>query len=85
MILSIETFGAFRDFYKAGFIEIECELPIQIGTIKDLIALQNIEIPNFANLVKTSVIANETEILGDAFMIDKICQLMILPPVSGGK
>ncbi len=83
MIITIEPYGIFRDFF-AKPIEFSFDKPISIGAIKSQIETQIPPQFHSKNLVETSVIADDKQILPNDYIINTSQNLMILPPVSGG-
>lgn len=80
MKIIIRHYGAFRKL--GGSTALDMPAPATVGAIKTALAAtlgaQN------ALLVGDSVIAGDTDILPDEFVIDEHCTLSILPPVCGG-
>ncbi|MCG5529492.1 hypothetical protein LRD18_01215 [Halorhodospira halochloris] len=76
----IEFFGAFRE-YGAG-VELSLESGCRAEQVK--LALESTIGSGAANLLAHSVLADEEQILGPDWQLDKTAYLAILPPVSGG-
>lgn len=80
MIITIQTYGAFRKF--GTMIELDVPSGVTIGMIKQklLLRLGSAE----QELVRVSVLASSTEILADDVLYQDGQKLAILPPVCGG-
>lgn len=80
MKITIQHYGAFRNLGDSTTLEMS--VPTTIGSIRMAMAKQ-LE-GQHRLLVEDSAIANDTDILPDAYVIDDPCVLSILPPVCGG-
>jgi molybdenum cofactor biosynthesis protein MoaC len=80
MKIIVQHYGAFRNLGDNTLLEIS--LPTTIGIIRTAMAAQ-LE-GQHSLLVGDSAIANDTDILPDAYVIEEPCVLSILPPVCGG-
>jgi molybdopterin converting factor small subunit len=80
MKIVIQHYGAFRNLGDSTALEIS--LPTTIGIIRTAMAAQ-LE-GQHSLLVGDSAIANDMDILPDAYVIEEPCVLSILPPVCGG-
>lgn len=80
MNITIQFYGAFR---KLGSSQrITCESPSSIAQIKSV--LSSVLGEGHKALIKDSVMANDTDILPNDYILMKDCTLSILPPVCGG-
>lgn len=80
MKIIIQHYGAFRNLGDSTALEIS--LPTTIGVIRTALAAR-LE-GQHSLLVGDSAIANDINILPDAYVIEEQCTLSILPPVCGG-
>ncbi len=80
MIITIQTYGAFRKF--GAMIELDIPSGVTIGIIKQKLALRLGSAEQ--ELVRVSVLASATEILADNALYQDGQKLAILPPVCGG-
>jgi molybdopterin converting factor small subunit len=80
MTIVIQHYGAFRNMGDSTALEIS--LPTTVGVIRAAMAAQLAGQQRL--LVEDSAIANDADILPDAYVIDAPCVLSILPPVCGG-
>lgn len=80
MKIVIQHYGAFRNLGDSTALDIS--LPTTIGIIRAAMAVQ-LE-GQHSLLVGDSAIANDVDILPDAYVIEEPCVLSILPPVCGG-
>ncbi|MBN9565119.1 MAG: MoaD/ThiS family protein [Alphaproteobacteria bacterium] len=80
MTIIIQHYGVFRNLGDSTSLEIS--LPTTISIIRRAMVEQLGEQHSF--LVGDSVIANDIDILPDAYVIEEPCALSILPPVCGG-
>lgn len=80
MKIIVDYYGAFRIFGKQTALDIEA--PATVRAVKS--ALMSVLGVEHQALIEDSVLANETDILSDAFVLDAECTLSILPPVCGG-
>lgn len=80
MTIIIQHYGAFRNLGDSTALEIS--LPTTISIIRMVMAAQ-LE-GQHGLLARDSAIANDTDILPDAYVIEEPCVLSILPPVCGG-
>ncbi len=78
--LIIQHYGSFRKFGIDTSLKLEA--PATINVIKSLFA--DTIGKDQQILVASSVLANDSAILQDDYIIDKSCALSILPPVCGG-
>jgi molybdopterin converting factor small subunit len=76
----ISHYGAFKKLGSNTIISVPA--PITIGTVRAALAEKLGD--EHKALVEDSALANDTDILPDAFVIDANCALSILPPVCGG-
>ena len=76
--IHLKFFGAFREYGES--IDFTIPMGSNLKTIKKIITEK---VPN-SELIKSSVIANDDEILTETDILDKDCNLSILPPVCGG-
>ena len=84
--VTITLFGAFRK-YDVQFVTIELPQASSISDIKKYLKdkLLSINANLFErDLVKHSVLANDSEILNDNVVLVQDAKLSILPPVCGG-
>lgn len=85
MQLTIQTFGAFRQFGREFILELN-----ETATVADIRAPLIDALAEFkaefdiAGLVDSSRFATETTILDDDALLANISKIHILPPVSGG-
>ncbi|MFA5593369.1 MAG: MoaD/ThiS family protein [Micavibrio sp.] len=80
MKITIHHYGAFR---KIGSkTDLEVPAPATIGAVRAALAAQMGE--QHKLLIEDSVLANDTDILPDEFIISDSCALSVLPPVCGG-
>lgn len=85
MQITIQTFGAFRQFGRKIVLELS-----DGATIADIRAplvaalAENTASFDIAGLVESSRFANEVEILAEDFELSENALITILPPVSGG-
>ena len=78
--ITITHYGAFR---KLGTdTKISIPAPATIGAVRTVLADKLGDAHRV--LVGDSVLASDTDILPDAYVIDGSCALSILPPVCGG-
>ncbi|MEZ5903384.1 MAG: hypothetical protein R3D88_08815 [Alphaproteobacteria bacterium] len=80
LVLPIKFFGMFRKFGKQ--VEVEIPSGSSVLEIKSMI-IQKLGAEN-KDLVDSSVLANTTDILPDAYIFNEVQNLSILPPVCGG-
>jgi len=80
MKIVIQHYGAFRKLGDSTALEVS--LPATIGAIRTAMAAR-LE-GQHKLLVQDSAIANDADILPDAYVIEGACVLSILPPVCGG-
>ena len=80
LILPIKFFGMFRKFGEQ--VEVEIPAGSSVVQIKNIIT-QKLGEEN-KDLVNSSVLANATDILPDAYIFNEEQNLSILPPVCGG-
>ena len=80
MKITILYYGAFRACGKQ--IELNVDSPASVQTIKTVLGAHLGA--QHQTLIEDSVLANETDILPDEFILDAECTLSILPPVCGG-
>lgn len=78
--ITITHYGAFRNLGTDTKISILT--PATIGTIRTALAEKLGDA--YKLLVEDSVLASDTDILPDAYVIDSNCVLSVLPPVCGG-
>tara|TARA_R110002111_G_scaffold71813_3_gene115100 strand:+ start:411 stop:662 length:252 start_codon:yes stop_codon:yes gene_type:complete len=80
MTLSIRCFGVFRQFGETLSLEVP-----QDTTIHDIKnRLTELLEGAHKELIKDSVLANDTDILPDTYVVHGKTKLSILPPVCGG-
>lgn len=80
LILPIKFFGMFRKFGEQ--IEVEIPSGSSVEEIKKMITHELGK--DNKDLVDSSVLANTTDILPDAYIFNESQSLSILPPVCGG-
>ena len=78
--LSIKFHGIFKSFGEK--LQIEVPSGTSISEVKKVIT-ETLGNENH-NLIKSSVIANEREILSNVYIVESEQKLSILPPVCGG-
>lgn len=80
LILPVKFFGMFRKFGE----QVDIEIPVgsSVVQIKKMITQQLGA--EHKDLVDSSVLANATDILTDAYTFQETQSLSILPPVCGG-
>ena len=78
--IQIKFFGAFR---KLGE-DISIEIPSGSSVLQTKDALVQKLGEVHKNLIESSVLANETDILRDSYVFEEGQNLSILPPVCGG-
>ena len=89
LIISLELFGACRDFSKDDLINFETKKTISISDLRNLIIdylndnFQNNF--NYTNIVKKSAFCTETnKVVSDNYKITKSQKISIIPPIGGG-
>ncbi len=85
--ISIRLFGAFRDFAQNPIVTFECAPGTSIAELRQQMEsrLENMRPGAGAQgLLKESVFADERQVLGEEFRLERSQELAILPPVCGG-
>lgn len=86
MNVSIQLFGAFRQFQPSGEVQLACPDAHSIADVRS--ALHSYAVANWPDfhpaLLRVSAFASASSVLRDAHPIPDDRQLAILPPVSGG-
>ncbi len=80
MKITVCHYGAFRKLGRDTVLDVAA--PATVGTVRAALIARVGE--QHRLLVEDSVLASETEILPDDFLIGGNCALSILPPVCGG-
>ncbi len=85
--VKIRLFGAFRDYSEQNFLSFQFEPGTSLDQIKQSLAqklmLLRPEKP-CATLLAQSVLADESAVLCEDFVLAKSQELAIIPPVCGG-
>lgn len=85
--VKIQLFGALRELKENGFWQMSVTHGTSLFDLKKLM-IQTIseaqKSSNIAEIITSSALANEHEILHDTTIITGNIILMMLPPVSGG-
>lgn len=89
MKITVELFGAAREFSNKDFIELNLLQPSSIKDLKkELVKMIDNKFngnQNFKKIVMSSVFCSENDnIVSDNFKIDKKQTFGIIPPVGGG-
>ena len=89
MKITVELFGAAREFSNKDFIELNLLKPSSIKDLKnELVKMIDDKFngnQNFKKIVMSSVFCSESDnIVSDNFKIDKKQTFGIIPPVGGG-
>ena len=89
MKITVELFGAAREFSNQDFIELNLLQPSSIKDLKnELVKMIDDKFngnQNFKKIVMSSVFCSENDnIVSDNFKIDKKQTFGIIPPVGGG-
>ena len=87
MSIRIQLFGGFREFSKTSELQIEVPVHSSLNEIKIELEQELRKLNpsvDFHDFLQASVLANETQILGDPAEIPHGACLAILPPVCGG-
>ncbi len=80
MTLSIRCFGVFRKFGETLSLEVP-----KNSTIHDIKnRLSQLLEEAHKELIEDSVLASDTDILPDSYIVQEVTSLSILPPVCGG-
>lgn len=85
--ISIRLFGAFRDFAQNPIVTFECSPGTSIAELRQQMEsrLENMRPGAGApGLLKQSVFADERQVLGEEFRLERSQELAIIPPVCGG-
>jgi molybdopterin converting factor small subunit len=85
--ITIRLFGAFRDFAKDPSVLLECAPGTSIAELRQQMQsrLENMRPGAGAEgLLKQSVFADERQVLGEDFRLERSQELAIIPPVCGG-
>ncbi len=85
--ISIRLFGAFRDFAQNPTVTFECAPGTSISELRQQMEsrLENMRPGAGAQgLLKQSVFADERQVLGEEFRLERSQELAIIPPVCGG-
>lgn len=80
MKIRVSYYGSFRRFGDGATLDMPP--PVKIGDVRNSLALLLGQ--EQRDLVGDSVLANDTEILPDDYVVGDDCALSILPPVCGG-
>ena len=80
MKIIVLYYGAFRSLGKQAILSIDSPAPVH-AIKKSLTAYLGSQ---HQALIEDSVLANDTDILPDDFVLEQDCTLFILPPVCGG-
>ena len=89
MKITLELFGASRDFSDKGYIDFEIPKTILIKDFRKVITDYLNDKFNgntsFLQIVKNSVFCSEeNEIISDNYKITKAQKISIIPPIGGG-
>lgn len=86
MRISIQLYGAFRQFQEAGTLDLDCPGAATINDVR--VAMDAYGQSHWhgysPGLLRTSAFATETEILRTSNAIPADGRLAVIPPVSGG-
>lgn len=82
--LSIEIFGAFRDFRNDNLLFFDYADGMTVQDLKNLLKAEFQGQEPFVSLLSKSRIASETQILGDHDSLTGAGGYALLPPVNGG-
>ncbi|MBN8211543.1 MAG: hypothetical protein J0M09_01325 [Xanthomonadales bacterium] len=86
MRISIQLYGAFRQFQEEGKLDLDCPGATTIGDVRaamDVYGLSHWR-GYTSGLMRTSAFATETELLRASSPIPTDGRLAIIPPVCGG-
>ena len=89
MRITLELFGASRDFSKKDYLEFEFQNKASVEDLRNKI-IQYLDKnfkgnKKFINIVKSSAFSSEdNQIISDNYKITKDQKIAIIPPVGGG-
>lgn len=83
--VEISLYGAFRK-YNSGSVNLEFSESKTCEQVKYALGeYLHAQYPDFdKDLIQTSVLADEKAVMANATLINKSCNLAVLPPVCGG-